>query len=124
MNLIESVLMKCLMGAEKSITNQLHQLNLRHLKLLCNLECIKRDSSTRIDLNCQLSESLHDLKKEKETQSKTINDLYNELQSLNFIKTSAEKECDELKGCLRNREKEVEDLNNQIVSNLNDVMEL
>lgn len=104
------------MNAEKTISSQLHQLNLRHLKLMCNLDCIKRDSTTRIDINSQLSQSLQGLRREKETQSKTINDLYVEIQNLNSTKTQAERNYNELKQILSCRDREFQELNTQIAS--------
>lgn len=124
MNLVETILLKCLTNAEQAISNQLHQLNLRHLKLMCNLDCIKRDSTTRIDINSQLSQSLQGLKKDKETQSKTINDLYKEIQNLNYTKLQAERSCVELKQILTARDTELRDLNARIASKCLDLFGL
>lgn len=100
---------------ENNISTRLHQLNIRQLKLLCNLDCIKRDNNKKIELNFQLSESLQDLKSEKELQSKTIRELYQETQNLSIMKTNAEKNYNDLKHLLTNKDIEIVDLHKQVV---------
>lgn len=113
--LIENSSSQTLDKIEKYICNKVDNLNKRYDKLLSKINLVRQENKYKENIYEQTLFQLEQFKRDNEKNYKMIDSLKAEMNILDVHKKQSEKLLDELKQNLVKKNKEIDDLNMQIV---------
>lgn len=101
-------------GIEKKIAEQLQKMQLRHLKLICDIERVRNENKIKSNSSTRLLHNLQTLRLENEKKNEMIKNLNLELDKYNMQRGRYEHEVQNLKHRLATADETVVGLKNEV----------
>lgn len=120
---VEHSFVRSISLVEKKLSDKLQKINLRHLKLLCDLERIKSDNKLKGEASTRLVQSLQNLRVENDKHYQTIRNLQMEVDNLSMLRTKSEKNCCDLRQTITRKEQEINELQKELSEIRKDIKE-